>query len=95
MFGTTQLPTNYLLDDEVKLGIQRRRKEGELPRQRGDSGMNWAPKATVMKLKADRSKDFFKWEKNHDPKCGSGNWQSRGWRGPCSPRGWVGLRIRG
>ena len=39
-----------------------------------------------MKIKAKGSNDFFNWEKNRDPKCGSGMWHGRGWRGQAGPR---------
>lgn len=34
----------------------------------------------------DRSKDFFRWEKNHDRKYRSGSWGGRAWRGQTRPR---------
>lgn len=35
----------------------------------------------MMKIKAERNKDFFKWKKNQDPKCKSGIWQGRAGEG--------------
>lgn len=34
-----------------------------------------------MKIKVDRSKDFFKWKKIQGPKCKSGIWQDRAGEG--------------